>query len=198
MNLFKQFNAPKAFSAVLLVSAVALTGCTGEDDNAQATASAPAQQSTMDVKQPAPAATEKASLTEAAEKVEAAAAETAAVVEEKATEAAAAVEETTTEVAAATEEKAEAAQAEVEATVAEVTAPAGKEKYASCVGCHGANGEGGIGPALNNQSADEIVAKLEKYKAGEQVGPMTGMMAPIAKPLSTEEMQAIAEYISAK
>ena len=59
-------------------------------------------------------------------------------------------------------------------------------------------GEGGVGPALNNQSADDIVAKLKKYKAGEQVGPMTGMMAPLAQALSEEDMQAIAEYISAK
>ncbi len=165
MEFLRKLNAPKALSAVVLASAVALAGCTGEDESSSAAAPAPAQQSTMDVKQPEPAAVEKAPLAEATAKVE---------------------------------EKVEEAVVAVEETVAEVTAPAGKDKYASCAGCHGAMGEGGVGPALNNQSADDIVAKLKKYKAGEQVGPMTGMMAPLAQALSEEDMQAIAEYISAK
>lgn len=185
MELLK-INAPKAFSAVLLASAVVLTGCTGDDESAS-TASAPAQQSTMDVKQPEPAVVEKAPLAEAAAKVEEKTEETKVVVEEK-----------TEEVAAVIEEKTEEATAAAEEAVAEVSAPAGKDKYSSCAGCHGTNGEGGVGPALNSQSADEIVAKLKKYKAGEQLGPMTGMMAPLAQALSEEDMQAIADYISAK
>ena len=187
MEFLRKLNAPKALSAVVLASAVALAGCTGEDESSSAAAPAPAQQSTMDVKQPEPAAVEKAPLAEATAKVE-----------EKVEEAVVAVEETVAEATAKVEEKVEEAVVAVEETVAEVTAPAGKDKYASCAGCHGAMGEGGVGPALNNQSADDIVAKLKKYKAGEQVGPMTGMMAPLAQALSEEDMQAIAEYISAK
>ncbi|HHS99802.1 MAG TPA: c-type cytochrome [Thiomicrospira sp.] len=77
------------------------------------------------------------------------------------------------------------------------SSPSGEKAYATCVGCHGANGEGGVGPRLNNQSAAEVVAKLEKYKAGEQMGPMTGMMAPMAAGLSTDDMKSIAEYVTA-
>ncbi len=66
----------------------------------------------------------------------------------------------------------------------------------SCAGCHGANGEGGVGPKLAGQSADDIKAKLHKYKAGEQVGPMTSMMAPMAAGLSDADIDNIAAYIA--
>ncbi|MBF6058448.1 c-type cytochrome [Thiomicrorhabdus sp. HH1] len=83
---------------------------------------------------------------------------------------------------------------EVEKQVAEA-APAGATVYATCVGCHGAKGEGGMGPNLSSQTPADIVAKLKKYKAGEQMGPMTGVMAPMAAGLSEEDMQAVAEYV---
>ncbi|MGM0541219.1 MAG: c-type cytochrome [Pseudomonadota bacterium] len=76
-----------------------------------------------------------------------------------------------------------------------IAAPSGAQAYATCIGCHGANAEGGVGPRLNNQNPEDIVDKLERYKAGEQVGPMTGMMAPMAASLTTDEMQAIADYV---
>ena len=52
-----------------------------------------------------------------------------------------------------------------------------------------------MGPRLNNQTPEDIIAKLEKYKAGEQLGPMTGMMAPMAAGLTADDMKAIAEYV---
>jgi len=70
----------------------------------------------------------------------------------------------------------------------------GAELYANCSGCHGVNGSGGVGPALNNQAFDEVVSKLQRYKAGEQIGPMSGMMQPIAKALSEAEINAVAKY----
>ena len=76
-------------------------------------------------------------------------------------------------------------------------ADAGKQTFEStCVGCHGANGEGGVGPKLAGQSAEDIAAKLHKYKAGEQVGPMTSMMAPMAQGLSDDDIKNIAAYIA--
>jgi cytochrome c553 len=73
-------------------------------------------------------------------------------------------------------------------------ATAGQAAYASCVGCHGMAAEGGVGPQLAGQAAADIVAKLHKYKNGEQVGPMTSMMAPMAAGLSDADIENIAAY----
>ncbi len=75
-------------------------------------------------------------------------------------------------------------------------ASAGQAAFATCVGCHGANAEGGVGPKLAGQSADAIKEKLHKYKAGEQMGPMTSMMAPMAAGLSDADIENIAAYVS--
>ena len=75
-------------------------------------------------------------------------------------------------------------------------ATAGQSAYSTCVGCHGAAGEGGVGPKLAGQSAADIADKLKKYKAGEQVGPMTSMMAPMAAGLSDADIANIAAYTS--
>lgn len=74
-------------------------------------------------------------------------------------------------------------------------ATAGQAAYATCVGCHGAAGEGGVGPKLAGQPADKIVDLLHKYKKGEQVGPMTSMMAPMASGLSDADINNIAAYV---
>lgn len=73
---------------------------------------------------------------------------------------------------------------------------AGKSAYSTCVGCHGANGEGGVGPKLAGQPAADIVQKLNDYKAGKQMGPMTSMMAPMATGLSDSDIANIAAYTS--
>ena len=76
-------------------------------------------------------------------------------------------------------------------------AAAGKATFSStCVGCHGANGEGGVGPKLAGQSAADIAKKLHAYKAGKQRGPMTSMMAPMAAGLSDADIENIAAYVA--
>ena len=75
-------------------------------------------------------------------------------------------------------------------------AGAGQAAYSTCVGCHGAAGEGGVGPKLAGANPADTVAKLQKYKAGEQVGPMTSMMAPMAAGLSDADMENIAAYVA--
>ena len=158
-------------SYALLSSAVVLSaGCSGDKEEAQSVEAASAQQNTMDVKQPAVVEAPKVALQPAPAAV--------AVVEEK--------------VEAATEVVKEVVAEKVPAVAA---APSGEKAYATCVGCHGAKAEGGLGPRLNNQTPEDIIAKLEKYKAGEQMGPMTGMMAPMAASLTADDMKAIAEYV---
>lgn len=71
---------------------------------------------------------------------------------------------------------------------------AGQAAYATCAGCHGGAGEGGVGPKLAGQPAADVAAKLHKYKAGEQMGPMTSMMAPMAAGLSDADIENIAAY----
>ncbi|WP_321326745.1 c-type cytochrome [Thiomicrorhabdus sp.] len=75
-------------------------------------------------------------------------------------------------------------------------ATAGQATFATCVGCHGAAAEGGVGPKLAGLPATEIISKLHAYKAGEQVGPMTSMMAPMAAGLSEADMENVAAYVS--
>jgi len=174
----KRFNAKTTvvLSAVL-GSAVLLAGCSGDSEEAQKAAAPAAEQNTMAVNQPAPVEAPKVALQPEPAPVQEAVKE----VEQK-------VVEKVEEVQAVVTEKVEAV----------VAAPNGEKLYATCVGCHGASGEGGVGPRLNNQTVDDVVAKLEKYKAGEQIGPMTGMMAPMASPLSSDDMKAVAEYITTK
>lgn len=97
------------------------------------------------------------------------------------------------------EEVVKEVETKVEEAVATAAAPAsasGSSVYGSCVGCHGAAGEGGVGPKLSGQTAAEIADKLNKYKAGEQIGPMTAMMAPMAQGLSADDVTAVADYIA--
>ncbi len=74
---------------------------------------------------------------------------------------------------------------------------AGKYKFkVTCVGCHGSNAEGMVGPKLAGQPAKEIVRKLTEYRAGKQRGPMTSMMAPMAQGLTETEVHNLAAYVS--
>ena len=88
--------------------------------------------------------------------------------------------------------------ADVKQEVAAVKTPAstGESLYATCVGCHGASGEGGVGPKLRGQSEVELEDKLKAYRAGKQRGPMTSMMAPNVQSFSDEDIQKVAKYIT--
>ncbi len=72
----------------------------------------------------------------------------------------------------------------------------GAKVYGQCVGCHGPQGGGGVGPKLAGQSAQAIKDKMHAYKAGKQVGPQTAMMAPIAQGMSDADIEAVANYIA--
>ena len=107
-----------------------------------------------------------------------------------------AVKETVTEVVKEVETQVEEKVEEVMAAVSAPAVKSGESLYASCVGCHGAAGEGGVGPKLQGQPQADIAAKLTQYKSGEQVGPMTAMMAPMTQGLSAADIDVVAEYIA--
>ena len=78
--------------------------------------------------------------------------------------------------------------------VAAVEASPGEAKYAACGACHGAQGGGGVGPALAGQSVEYIVGRLNQYKAGEKVGNQSNLMWGQAASLSDQDIQDLAEY----
>ncbi len=75
----------------------------------------------------------------------------------------------------------------------------GKLKYgAVCQGCHGREGAGqGPFPKLAGKPAAELVAKLNDYRAGRQVGPQSSTMMPFAKAMTDAEIEAISAYLAA-
>ena len=81
---------------------------------------------------------------------------------------------------------------------------AGKQKYAACAACHGADGkgQGGAFPVLTGIPADEAEKKLIAYREGDQeylksvgLGDRYGTMAPNASGLSDEDIADLAAYI---
>lgn len=70
----------------------------------------------------------------------------------------------------------------------------GKAKYASCVACHGAQGQGGVGPKLAGQKSEAIVKKLTAYKNKQQVGPQSQLMWGLAAGLTPADINNIAAY----
>ena len=83
--------------------------------------------------------------------------------------------------------------------LADVMSPGdkGKQLYPACAACHGMNGEGGIGPVLAGQTGNDIIAKLNAYKAGETLGAQSALMWGQAAALSEEDIANLAAYISA-
>lgn len=86
------------------------------------------------------------------------------------------------------------ASAKAEAKAAASPEELGKAAYAGCIACHGAQGEGGVGPALAGQSANEIYEKLVQYKNGETRGSQSSLMWSQSAMLSDDDMQNIAAF----
>lgn len=72
----------------------------------------------------------------------------------------------------------------------------GGELYQTCSGCHGAKGEGGVGPKLAGRDGQKLLANLKIYREGGQVGPMSAMMTPNVKNLSDAELESLINHIS--
>jgi cytochrome c553 len=69
----------------------------------------------------------------------------------------------------------------------------------ACANCHGSNGKGksennNVFPVIGGQTKDYIVKQLKDLRSGERHNDPAGMMGNIAKKLSDEEIDAVAEY----
>ena len=71
--------------------------------------------------------------------------------------------------------------------------PAGKQALASCVKCHGEDGEGSgpVNPNLAGQEATYMLNALRAYKAGTRDDDV---MTPKVKAISDDELRALAVY----
>ncbi|MGR8981162.1 MAG: c-type cytochrome [Gammaproteobacteria bacterium] len=74
---------------------------------------------------------------------------------------------------------------------------AGKEKSASCAGCHGPTGNSPMPtfPKLAQQHASYLIKQLQAFKDGTRQDPIMG---PMAMALSDEDMMDIAAYYAAQ
>lgn len=88
--------------------------------------------------------------------------------------------------------------------LAQGNAEQGKGLYASCVACHGAEGQGSSAlkaPRLNHLQGVYIQAQLQKFKSGHRGGQGSSVsamsMAPMATTLADEQAMAdVATYIA--
>lgn len=87
------------------------------------------------------------------------------------------------------------AEARAEAAASASPAELGKQAYIGCIACHGAKGEGGVGPALAGQSISEISTKLVQYRNGETRGGQSALMWSQSQMLDDAAIENIAAYI---
>ena len=74
-------------------------------------------------------------------------------------------------------------------------AAAGKTKSAVCTACHGVEGisNNPLWPNLAGQHAAYMVKQLKAFKSGERKDPV---MAPMAAPLSEQDMEDVSAFYS--
>lgn len=130
------------------------------------------------------------------EKTEKVVTDTATKTVETVKEANVSIPEPTKEVATAVVEKAE----ESVAKVAEAVVPSNESFYTKCAGCHGADGKTkalGKSEVITGQSKEELVTKLNEYKAGTRnVAGMGALMKGQVATLSDADIDAVSTYIA--
>lgn len=88
-------------------------------------------------------------------------------------------------------------QQRLAAVAAAAASPAelGKTAYVGCAACHGAGGEGGIGPKLSGQDSSYISTALIAYKNRETRGPQSALMYASAGALSDADIANLAAFV---
>jgi len=82
-----------------------------------------------------------------------------------------------------------------EAAASMSPAELGKTAYVPCQACHGAAGEGGVGPALAGRDAAFVVDALSTYKTNGTRGAQSALMWGVASPLSETEIDNLAAFV---
>ena len=187
----------------LVAAAVLFTGC-GEDTKKDTTDSAAkAAESTKEAANNAVDATKNAA-DKAIEATKEAAAEAGAAIKkaaDKAVESSKNAAEATKEAASKAVDSAEKSVGTAVAGAADsIIESAGKEAYAKCAGCHGADGKTkalGKSPVIAGQSKEELVSKLNGYKAGTRnEAGMGNLMKGQVASMDDTTIAAVATYIS--
>ena len=89
------------------------------------------------------------------------------------------------------EQQRAAAEAAASASPAEL----GRTAFAGCTACHGAGGEGGVGPQLAGRDAAFVVEALTAYKNRENRGAQSAVMFPSAAALSAADIENLAAFV---
>ncbi len=79
----------------------------------------------------------------------------------------------------------------------------------ACIGCHGMGGEGNrtwqdvltvpptiLTPAIGGQHATYVVTQLKAFRSGERDNDVGAVMRKIARQMSDEQIEAVAEYVT--
>jgi cytochrome c553 len=76
-------------------------------------------------------------------------------------------------------------------------AAAGDQRYhQSCHACHGPAGKGVSSyPKISGNPVEYTREKLKAYRAGQKIGPNSGLMIMMAKPLTDEEIENLSAYL---
>lgn len=76
-------------------------------------------------------------------------------------------------------------------------AVAGDKRYhESCHACHGPAGKGASSyPKVSGNPIEYTREKLKTYRAGQKIGPNSGLMIMMAKPLTDEEIENLSAYL---
>jgi len=190
MHLNRWKLNPLVLSLTVMFGGVFLTACSDDSQQKAAEAVEDVKQSTSEAYEEAKQTTQEVmgETQEAVSDSVDSAQEAAESAGEEASDMAESASETT-------QEAINDASEEVDEAVAAVSV-SGQDVYSTCVGCHGANGEGGVGPKLSGQAEDALVEKLKTYRSGKEIGPMSAMMIPNAQQLSDAEIKAVSSYIT--
>lgn len=180
----------------IVTASVLLVGCGEDSKKAASDATAKAVETSKEAVHNAADATKEATA-KAIEATKKAAAEAA----EAAKEATAKAVEATKEAATATKEAASNAVDKVEKAAGDAVANTeGKALFAKCSGCHGVDGKTkalGKSAVIAGEPKEDIVAKLNAYKAGTRnVAGMGMLMKGQVASLDDKSIAAVAAYIS--
>ena len=76
-------------------------------------------------------------------------------------------------------------------------AAAGDKRYhESCHACHGPAGKGASSyPKVSGNPIEYTREKLKAYRSGQKIGPNSGLMIMMAKPLTDEEIENLSAYL---